>query len=120
MARACFNPCMKVAARVSGPQDLPALRSLHDWLRRLPGAEVTAVASPAHQGAAEIVNVVLSNSIALGSFLVSLKAWLGTRPAKPPITFEVDGVRVTVPDDSAESLAALEKALRAALDDRDD
>lgn len=108
---------MRVSAAVADPQSLPALQSLHDWLRRSPDLEVSAVASPAHQGAAEIVNIVLSNTIALGSFLVSLRAWLATRPAKPPITFEVDGVKVTVPDDSPESLAALEKALRA-LDDR--
>ncbi|MFI5890266.1 hypothetical protein ACIA5D_09100 [Actinoplanes sp. NPDC051513] len=110
---------MRAIAGVADQQDLPVLRSLYDWLRRSPGLEVTADPSPAHQGAAEIVNIVLSNSIALGSFLVALRAWLGTHPRKPPITIEVDGVRVTVAGDSPESLAVLEKALRAALDDDD-
>ncbi|GAA2637747.1 effector-associated constant component EACC1 [Paractinoplanes durhamensis] len=107
---------MKVAASVPD-QDLPFLQSLYEWLRRTNGLAVTAEASARHQGAAEIVNIVLSNTIALSSFVVSLRAWLGTRPRKPPITVEVNGVRITVPDGSPESLAVLEKALRAALDD---
>jgi hypothetical protein len=107
---------MNVTAGVPDQQDLPALQSLHEWLRRSPGLVVSAQSGPAHQGAAEIVNIVLSNTIALGSFLVSLRAWLGTRPAKPPITFEIGDVKVTLPDDSPESVAVLEKALRAALE----
>ncbi|WP_433362013.1 effector-associated constant component EACC1 [Actinoplanes sp. CA-142083] len=95
------------------------LQTLYDWLRRSPGLEVTAEPSPTHQGAAEIVNIVLSNTIALSSFLVALRAWLGTRPRKPPITFEARGVRVTLTDDSPESMATLERMLRAALDDDD-
>ncbi|GAA2690431.1 hypothetical protein Apa02nite_008010 [Actinoplanes palleronii] len=105
---------MIVVAGVSDEKDLPALQSLYAWLRR--EHEVEAVFSPRYQGAAEIVNIVLSNSIALAGFLVSLRAWLGARPRRPPITVTRRGMTVTV-DGSPESLEQLERWLREELDD---
>ncbi|MGC0211919.1 effector-associated constant component EACC1 [Streptomyces levis] len=65
--------------------------------------------------ALEIVNVVLSNSIALGSLLTTLVAWRSSRPSPPPaVRIEVNGVPVTVNTDDPEAIRLLIDTLRAA------
>jgi hypothetical protein len=81
---------------------------------------VTGEHSPGHQGAWEIVDIVVGNALDLGSFIVALRALYATRPRKPPITFEANGVVVTLTDDSPESFAMLEKVIRSALEARAD
>ncbi|MFD0427204.1 hypothetical protein ACFQ60_00900 [Streptomyces zhihengii] len=71
-------------------------------------AEITVVPSqtrPGHMGdALEIVNVVLSNTIALSSLLVAAATWRGTRPRPTEVRLERDGVIVTVRDPSPDLL----------------
>ncbi|MFB8141335.1 effector-associated constant component EACC1 [Streptomyces parvus] len=68
--------------------------------------------------ALEIVNVVLTNSIALGSLVATLVAWRSSRPAPPPaVRIEVNGVPVTVNTDDPEVIRSLIETLRDA--DRD-
>ncbi|MER5996721.1 effector-associated constant component EACC1 [Streptomyces viridosporus] len=63
----------------------------------------------------EIVNVVLSNSIALGSLVTTLVAWRSSRPASPPaVRIEVNGVPVTLNSDDPEVIRSLIETLRDA------
>ncbi|WP_037683222.1 hypothetical protein [Streptomyces griseus] len=63
----------------------------------------------------EVVNVVLSNSIALGSLLTTLVAWRSSRPSPPPaVRIEVNGVPVTVDTDDPEVIRSLIDTLRRA------
>jgi hypothetical protein len=63
----------------------------------------------------EVVNVVLSNSIALGSLLTTLVAWRSSRPSPPPaVRIEVNGVPVTVNTDDPEVIRSLIDTLRRA------
>ena len=91
--------------------------SLRRWLLAEPGLRGHAVVS-ARSGAEQrgtmgsgldVVNVVLSNSIALGSLLVAVATWRRSRPRAPRITLEREGVTVTLDGDSPE---AVERVLR--------
>ncbi|CAM5644260.1 hypothetical protein SPURM210S_04373 [Streptomyces purpurascens] len=63
----------------------------------------------------EVVNVVLSNSIALGSLVTTLVAWRSSRPSPPPaVRIEVNGVPVTMDTDDPEVIRSLIEALRSA------
>ncbi|MFF3542492.1 hypothetical protein [Streptomyces platensis] len=65
---------------------------------------------PGHMGGAlDLVNVVLANSIALGSLVTAVATWRGSRPRPPQIRLERDGVVVTLQDASPE---AVERILR--------
>ncbi|MFE1516781.1 hypothetical protein ACFW9I_08160 [[Kitasatospora] papulosa] len=65
--------------------------------------------------ALEIVNVVLTNSIALGSLVTTLVAWRSSRPTPPPsVRIEVNGVPVTVNTDDPEVIRSLIETLRDA------
>ncbi|MGW1793036.1 effector-associated constant component EACC1 [Streptomyces tubercidicus] len=60
-------------------------------------------------GGLELVNVVLSNSIALASLVTAVATWRGSRARPPQIRLERDGVVVTLQDGSPE---AVEQILR--------
>ncbi|WP_405901874.1 hypothetical protein OG696_40665 [Streptomyces sp. NBC_00656] len=61
----------------------------------------------------EVINVVLSNSIALGSLLTTLVAWRSSRPSPPPtVRIEVNGALVTLNTDDPEVIRSLIETLR--------
>ncbi|MFF7330985.1 hypothetical protein [Streptomyces sp. NPDC008150] len=87
--------------------------SLRRWLVEEPQVRRNAVvtlkapvgAEPgAMGGALEVVNVVLTQGIALGSLVVAVLTWRGTRPRPPQVTLEHDGTVVTLRDGSAEEI----------------
>lgn len=60
---------------------------------------------PGHMGEAlDIVNVVLTNGIALGSLVTAVASWRGSRPRPPQVRLERDGVVVTLQDSSPEAI----------------
>ncbi len=61
-------------------------------------------------GPLEVVNVVVSNTIALGSLLVAVAAWRGSRSSPPEVRLERDGVTVTVQGASPEVVEQILKA----------
>ncbi|MEV6050273.1 hypothetical protein [Streptomyces sp. NPDC052107] len=87
--------------------------SLRRWLAADPElrGEVAVVAPPGLPapgamggGGLDVVNVVVSNAIALGSLLVALAGWRSARPRPPQLTLERNGVVVTVHDASPETV----------------
>jgi len=65
---------------------------------------------PGHMGGGlDLVNVVVANSIALGSLITAVATWRGSRPRPPQVRLERDGVVVTLHDSSPE---AVEQILR--------
>ncbi|WP_229711693.1 effector-associated constant component EACC1 [Streptomyces daqingensis] len=93
--------------------------SLYRWLvadAELRGlTEMTVTSAESRQGdmggALEVVNVVLSNTIALSSLLVSVAAWRGSRPRPPEVRIERNGATVTVRDASPEMAERILRAL---------
>jgi hypothetical protein len=91
--------------------------SLRRWLMADPDLRGHAVVSvrpeaaePGQMGGAlDVVNVVLANSIALGSLITAVVTWRGSRPRPPRITLERDGSVVTLYDSSPE---LVERVLR--------
>ena len=111
---------MNLTITVDG-DDASALGSLHGWLRR--DRELAAqadIGTSYHQvsgamGALDVVDVVLTHMTGLSTLVLAVTAWRQTRrqPARP--TFVINGVEIIATDDAAETLAALQRAARAAL-----
>jgi hypothetical protein len=106
---------------VENSPDGAELTSLYRWLRDDPDvrrdAKLTAVSTPAQRGdmggALELVNVVLSNSIALSSLVVAVASWIGSRRTSSPVVrLEYNGVTVTIDTDSPEAIEAVLRGLR--------
>ncbi|WP_240798810.1 MULTISPECIES: hypothetical protein [unclassified Streptomyces] len=88
------------------------MSSLRRWLLAEPDLRGQALVSVRIEGqqqgamgsGLDVVNVVLSNSIALGSLLVAVATWRRSRPRAPQVTMERDGVVVTLDGDSPEAV----------------
>lgn len=115
---------MDVRISVGGTSGDGALTSLFRWLAQDPDvrrdAEV-AIGSSAGRpgdmgGALEVLNIVLSNSIALGSLIVAVGSWLGSRAKGTAVHIERNGVQVTIHDDSPETLRRVLDALDGAAE----
>ncbi|CCK25419.1 hypothetical protein BN159_1040 [Streptomyces davaonensis JCM 4913] len=101
--------------------DEAELRSLYLWLRddarvrRDARVELRAEQPvPGRMGSAfDVVQLVLDSGFQLGNLALAWAAWRATRPAPPEITFERDGVKVTLsgqdPETAARLLAELER-----------
>jgi hypothetical protein len=103
-----------------GGESADSARSLYRWLVGDPElrghAEVTAPAQtkPGHMGGVlDVVDVVLSNTIALSGLVVSVATWRGARPRPPRVRLERDGVQVSVEGASPEAIAQVLRALEA-------
>ncbi len=63
----------------------------------------------------ELINVVASNTIALGNLVLSVALWRASRPSPPPsVRIEANGVSVTVNTDDQETLRELTEMLQRA------
>ncbi|MFG2176411.1 hypothetical protein ACGFMO_34485 [Streptomyces niveus] len=99
-------------AEEQGADHTQAASSLHRWLVAEPElrgqARVAGKAGEVGEGhmgdALEVVNVVLANSIALGSLVTAVVAWRGSRARAPQVRLERNGVVVTVQDSSPETV----------------
>ncbi|GAA4237164.1 hypothetical protein GCM10022254_48530 [Actinomadura meridiana] len=113
---------MQARLSIGDASDEAELRSLYRWLTDDPDvrrqAKVTAVDAPTQRGdmgpTLELVNVVLSNSIALSSLVVAVASWIGSRRTSngTVVWIEYEGVRVAVDADSPEAIEAVIRALQ--------
>ncbi|MEV0176347.1 hypothetical protein AB0I00_35200 [Streptomyces sp. NPDC050803] len=106
---------------ITSAADEAELRSLYLWLRddsyvrRNAHVEVRSEpTAPDRMGTAlDCVQLVLDSGFQLGNLALAWAAWRATRPAPPEITFERDGVRITLsgqdPETAARLLAELER-----------
>ncbi|MFF3328615.1 hypothetical protein ACFYWX_03485 [Streptomyces sp. NPDC002888] len=98
------------------------LASLYRWL--LQDSDVTdhidvrhgrGTAPPgAMSGTLEVINLAVSNSIALAGLFVTVGAWRRTRRGAPEVRIERDGLVLTVTGDDPEKVRALVADLSAA------
>lgn len=65
--------------------------------------------------ALDVINVVLSNTMAFGSLITSIAAWRGARRAPARVVIERGDVRVHVEADSPEEVARLVRKLEEDL-----
>jgi hypothetical protein len=110
---------VRISLGGTSDDDEKGLASLFRWLgqdadvRR--DAKVSIEPSPGQQGdmggALDVLNVVLSNSIALGSLIVAVATWVGSRTSGTAVHIERNGVKVTVHDDSPETVRRVLDAL---------
>jgi hypothetical protein len=98
--------------------DEDAVLPLYRWLtedpdvRRDTSLSLSGEQRPGEMsGALEVINVVLSNTIAFSSLVVAIAAWRESRRGAPPVEIERDGVRVTVHDGSPETVRRVVEAL---------
>ncbi|MER5984686.1 hypothetical protein [Streptomyces sp. NPDC001787] len=110
---------MQLALRIEEDRDHRELLALRTWLNRSDdlrgraGLAPQGPLSPGDMGAGlDLINVVLSNGIALGSLVTAVATWRATRPGRPAVRVEVNGVTVTVDTDDPETLTRVTEALR--------
>ncbi|WP_051827480.1 effector-associated constant component EACC1 [Streptomyces bicolor] len=96
------------------------LRALQRWLLRDPdsaGATLTLRGRNATPGAMgpglDLIDVVLSNVVALGGLLVAVATWRQSRANAPRVLVEREGVTVTVSGTDAEQIERLVRQLTA-------
>ncbi|MFG1955948.1 hypothetical protein [Micromonospora sp. NPDC048830] len=93
--------------------------SLYRWLMLDPevrrDATVTLTPAPPKAGemggALDVINVVLSNGIAIGSLLVAVSSWRESRPRPPVTRIERDGISIAIEDASPETVRRVVEAL---------
>jgi hypothetical protein len=100
---------IEVMTRVCIDVDEDSRLPLYRWLIDDPDVRRDATVSLAggqreNMGALDVINVVLSNTIAFSGLVVAIASWRGVRRDPPQVQIERDGVRVTVNDASAETL----------------
>jgi hypothetical protein len=109
---------IEVSIRVDGQDGQPAA-SLYRWLaldpqvRQETTMSITATPPGAGEmgGALEVINVILSNSIAVGGLLVAVSSWRKSRPRPPTTRIERDGFSITIEDASPETVRRVLDAL---------
>lgn len=105
-----------------------SLTSLYRWLAQDPDvaqqAEVALESGRPGAGemgdAFEVINVVVTHTLALGSLAVACATWRASRPSAPAVRIERDGVTVTVEDGSPEAVRRVVDALSAPRPPADD
>ncbi|GAA2347532.1 effector-associated constant component EACC1 [Streptomyces violaceusniger] len=108
---------MRIDVAVSGGE--AELRSLHDWLRRDPGARrgvrvelVQAEPSPGQMGVlTDVLQLVTDNAWSAASFALALSTWRQTRPHGPRITVRRGDLTVDIDSGGDEELRRLIDAL---------
>jgi hypothetical protein len=109
----------KMQVTISAEGDSGATNEFYNWLRldsdiARSGTVSRQVGSgEGHMGVLELIDVVMSNGIALGSLIVAYASWRQARPKAPPVTFESGGVMITAIDASPETLRRIAEVLRS-------
>lgn len=100
--------------------DSLALGSLYNWLNRNTLAGTVRLDRPGStnaetMGALEVIDVTLTQLVSIGTLLATFASWRQSRRAAPKITFKIGAVEITAADASPETLALLDRTMRAAL-----
>lgn len=109
---------MHLALRIVDDHTEAEVLALRSWLLRaeeLGGQAVVGGTGPRADEMGEgleLISVVLSNSIALGSLVTSIAAWRGSRPGTPRVRIEIDGATVSIDTNDPEEIARITEALR--------
>lgn len=93
-----------------------AVLPLYQWLAADPDVQHNTTLSfgnpqQGDMGALDVINVVLSNTIAFSGLVVAIASWRDSRRGAPGVEIEKDGVRVSVADGSPETIRAVIDAL---------
>ncbi|GAB1692459.1 effector-associated constant component EACC1 [Krasilnikovia sp. M28-CT-15] len=67
----------------------------------------------------DVVDIVLSNALSLGSLLATIAAWRSTRPRNPDITIRHRETTITMTGERPDDIDQIVKALNGAEPDRD-
>lgn len=111
---------MQLTLAVDGDADGQETGTLRDWIRRdrsLRGRLSTPAGTdtpPGAMGSLELLNVVVSNGIALGNLLLAVGAWRLSRPSPPSVRITVNGGEIVVETSDPGVLAALARTVREA------
>ncbi|MFC4517980.1 hypothetical protein [Streptomyces ehimensis] len=112
---------MKIQVQVEADDDPGVIRDLYQWLRADPDIRrhVSMELAPSPlasetMGAAEIINMVLSQSFTALNLALAYASWKSARPTAPPVTIHVSGGSFTLNDTSEQALQRLVQALQSA------
>ncbi len=107
---------MQVRIRSDGTDDM-TLHQLYRWLSNdselaYEGTvEGRAPSGTGQMGALEVIDVTLTHVTSLGSLVMAYASWRAARRDSSSVTFERDGVSVTVQDASPQTIARIMDAL---------
>ncbi|MFK0259310.1 hypothetical protein [Streptomyces sp. NPDC090445] len=109
---------MELIIGVADPEESAAVRDFFRWLRSEdePPGELRLAARRAPgsmSGGLDVINVVLTQSVALGNLALAYAGWRRARRSRAAVTFTraSDGLSVTVEDGSEETVQRLVQAL---------
>jgi len=112
---------------IAADDDPLATASLYTWLRKSPleGVQgepllVRRSGETTTMGAADVVNIVVSNAIGLGSLLVAFGSWRQSKRRAPAVTFRLGDVEVRLDDDDPETMKTVLRVLKARFASDDD
>ncbi|MFI5915987.1 hypothetical protein [Dactylosporangium sp. NPDC051541] len=113
---------MRVDITTADADAADELNSLFGWLQRDEELTATAEVSRSSQetgylGALDVINVVLTQGVAIANFIMVYRNWRDSRQKPPALVFKIGGVTITADDDSPEHLAIVRAALERALPD---
>lgn len=113
---------MQIRVQVSADEGHPGVLDLHRWLSEDP--DVTAAAefglnsedAPGALGALDVIDVVLSNLLAVGSLLLSVATWREARARNAETHVEHNGVSVRIESSDPEHVRDVVRQLTEAAD----
>lgn len=107
--------------QIAAADDDAVVADLYRWLREDPEVrqhstiELVPWQVPAGaMGAAEVINMVLSQGFTALNLALAYASWRTARPAAPPITINLSSGSITVQDASEETVQRIVQALESA------
>ena len=110
---------MRIQIRVAGQDADQELRSLYAWLledsdlrRQAQASLVVTEPQPAEMGGAlELIQLVVDSGFQALSLALAYASWRATRPSRPQVTIERDGVNITLDDAEPDAVEAIVRGL---------
>ncbi|MDP9795533.1 hypothetical protein J2S43_004045 [Catenuloplanes nepalensis] len=104
---------LRVSIRVDDQASLYRWLTLDPDVRRHSTVALTSAPPRAGEmgGVLDVIDVVLSNGVAVGALVVAVSAWRESRPRPPVTRIERNGISITIEDASPESVRRIVDAL---------
>jgi hypothetical protein len=110
---------MPVIIRMNDEQAQQELGSLLAWLEDEPSvrqhADLKLVPSPAVPGdmssTFEMIQLIIDSSFQIMNLAIAYAAWRDTRPSRPGVTIERDGIKVALDDADPDAVSNIIRAL---------
>ena len=111
---------MAIQICMSGPGAETELSSLYAWLRDEPDVRqraqislLSAESGPAEMGAAfDIIQLAVDGGFQAMNLALAYAAWRATRPSRPRVTMEFNGITVTLDGSESDAVEVIVQLLK--------